>query len=326
MNRYQDVIALSAHLRESLPKDDPALLGVGVGFADPGTVAPGADEAYAVVVVRREQPGFTAAKLDVPDRVAVRRSALMGGVATLRADDELVEAPVRVESHGWHVGDDFVPPPGAEPVAAPDEMRAAGVVARAGEPVFANGQWIGTGGATLSVGGQNCLVSNHHVLIRAGQGAVVSDRHGQPLGKVHSLSQTGDAGTVRLGPGVAYSNDIAGIGPIKKVARGMGLGWHGRKRGATTGLTDFHIRLGFWLLGGINAGQWAWQGANMGGWGVPVTGAGDSGSVIVGDGNEAFALLFGGDNPVGKKDGQTIYSTVWCFPIEYAFADVAMPR
>lgn len=324
MNRYEDVVALSTHLRDSLPQDDAEVLGVGVGFADPGTIVPGADERYAVVVVRR--PGMRAAKLDVPDRVAVRRSALPGAVATLRADDELVEAPVRVEGHGWDAGDDFVPPPGAEPIAAPDDMRAAGLVARAGEPVFSNGVWIGTGGATLSVGGANCLVSNHHVLSRAGQGAVISDRNGQPLGKVHSLSKNGDAGTVRLGPGVAYSNDIHGIGPIKKVARGMGLGWHGRKRGATTGLTDFHIRLGFWILGGTNAGQWAWQGANMGGWGIPVTGSGDSGSVIVGDGNEAFALLFGGEDIVGQQNGQTIYSTVWCFAIEQSFPDVAMPR
>lgn len=329
MDRYQDVIALSEHLRTKLDGSDPDLLGVGVGFADDKTIVPGPGEEYAVVIVRRRRDGFAASSaVQYPDRVQARRSELGGGLSALGAGgDALVEAPVRVEGVDFATGDDFLPPPDGEPIAAQDDgpMRAAGIVAQAGEPVYVGGRWIGTGGATLKVGGQNCLVSNNHVYSIAGKGAVISDQRGQPLGTVDSLSGTGDAGTMRLGPGVGYSNEIAGIGPIKKIAKGMGLGWHGRKRGATTGLTDFHIRLGFWLLGGINAGQWAWQGVNMGGWGIPVTGQGDSGSVIVGDGNEAFALLFGGDDPVGKKGNNTIFATVWCFPIEYSFPTVAMP-
>jgi hypothetical protein len=323
MDRLETMQLLREYVeRELIPSRDQ-IVGVGIGLADPKAVTPSSSEQYSIVVVA--QPGQLLQEFTLPEHISVPREKLLGLRETLAGVDlpEVVESDVRIEHY------EFIPlTPAADVPVAPGEFVEAAGIFQAGSQVFnQQGRWIGTGGCVLNVGGANSIVSNHHVLIKgAGSGTTIKDKAGQDIAQVVGNGAPNyDAAHARLLNPRGYSNEVPRIGQIRSLKGGINIGWFGRKYGATTAYTEFHVRL---ILPVPNlGGGLACQLVNMGGWNVPVTGAGDSGAVAIGNNNEAIGLMFAGDTEVGKApNGQPVYAIAWCVDITQAFPGATLPK
>ncbi len=324
MDRLEVMHLVRAHVDQKVVSDRSGLVGVGIGLRDPQAVIPSADEGYSIVVVTT--PGQARTMSSLPSEVTVSRAELeaVAPVSTLRAAlPDTVTADVRVEEYELKP----LTPTGPAPAQPDDEeaTRAGGF--RAGSPVHnQNGHWVGTGGCVLNIDGKNAIVSNNHVFVTGpgtGVGTTIKDRAGQSVARVVSGRQNYDCAHATLLDQAAFNNDLPKIGAIRGMTGGINIGWHGRKFGATTGFTDFHVRL---ILPIQNIG-WgtACQLVNMGGFNVPVIGQGDSGSVVVGDHNEVVGLMFAGDTVVGHSGANEIYSIGWCVDITQAFPGSSVP-
>lgn len=305
MNRLEIVTAAFHRYEGELRAYSDQAMGVGVGYEDAQTVTQTEGERYAIVVLlpevmpESEQQRF-------PEKIRFRAAELDGLHAL---GDEEVEVKVRTERKTIHLLG--VVKENAQP---PADMAIMSGTHTGGDPIYnSSGTWIGTGGCVMKINGQHCIVSNEHVLKRAGMNGAVCNRSSQ-MATVNWLNAPTDSGSAVLSGGTAYNNNIPGIGTPSKIVGGINVGWYGKKRGAATNVTDFHIR--WW--GNLN-GYWTAIGVNMGGFNVVVNGHGDSGAVVIGNNNELIGLSYAGATDVGPGPGGRLFSEIFIIDITVAF-------
>lgn len=290
---------------------DPDIQGFAVGYKSAKAVKARKNESYAIVVF--VDPDLPEEKLKaLPKRIRIGKAEIpaLAGLASIAKN---VSVHVRVEKRR--------PIPVNAEAAIPIANAFATTILTGGDPVFSNGILLGTAGYVFKIGGMLQLVSNNHVLEGAGLGGLVTDAAGTSLARVTTLNPVVDSAFAVLEAGVSFAPKIPGIGKPTSISPGIDLGMVYKKRGTSTGITEFSINFKKGVFQGIPFAT----GINTAGKSVPSVGKGDSGSIAVGQNNDVAGLVFRGAIELGTGPNGPLLQEIWIIDISRAFPGISLP-